>query len=108
MSSMKYDIEKFTGINDFGLWRIKMRAILVQQGLVEALKNEEEMSSSLKEKERVEILDKAHSAIILCLGDKPLREVSREKTAAGMWLKLENLYMTKSLANRLYMKQRLY
>lgn len=41
MSSMKFDIEKFNGNNDFKLWIIKMRAILIQQGLLEALKGEE-------------------------------------------------------------------
>nr|KYP36396.1 Retrovirus-related Pol polyprotein from transposon TNT 1-94 [Cajanus cajan] len=54
------------------------------------------------------MIEKARSAIILCLGDKALREVAREKTAAAMWLKLESLYMTKSLAHRLCLKQRLY
>lgn len=34
--------------------------------------------------------------------------MSKEKTALDVWKKLESLYMTKSLANRLYMKQRLY
>lgn len=105
---MKYDIEKFTGSNDFGLWRIKMRAILVQQGLLEALKGEDGLSTSTKEPIKEEIMEKAHSAIILCLGDKPLREISRETTAAAVWRKLEKLYMTKSLANRLFLKQRLY
>ncbi|MCI88563.1 hypothetical protein A2U01_0109850, partial [Trifolium medium] len=27
----KWDIEKFTGSNDFGLWKVKMRAISIQQ-----------------------------------------------------------------------------
>jgi len=40
MGSAKYKVEKFTGQNDFGLWRLKMRAFLVQQGLVEALDGE--------------------------------------------------------------------
>ena len=38
MSSTKYEIEKFTGVNDFGLWCLKMKALLVQQGCLEALK----------------------------------------------------------------------
>ncbi|XP_073152165.1 uncharacterized protein [Henckelia pumila] len=101
---MKFDIEKFTGKNDFSLWRIKMRAILIQQGLVEALKKKEEVSDDIKNKD--ELLEKAHSVIILCLGDRPLREVAKEESAAAVWLKLKNLYMTKSLANRLYMKQK--
>ena len=91
----KYDVEKFTGSNDFGLWRMKMKALLVHQGLYEAL---------LGERDKKEVLDKAHSAIILNLGDKVLRKVARETTAAGVWLKLEGLYMTKSLVNRLYLK----
>jgi hypothetical protein len=37
-----------------------------------------------------------------------LREVNREKTAAAMWVKLESLYMTKSLAHRLCLRQQLY
>lgn len=103
---MKFDVEKFDGKNDCGLWRIKMKAILTQQGLVDALKGDEAMMGDSKEK--TQNLEKAHSAIILCLGDKPLREVCREKSAASIWIKLESLYMTKSLANRLYMKQKLY
>lgn len=108
MGTMRFDIEKFSGKSDFGLWSIKMRAIIVQQGLVKALKKKEKMSTTLTEKERIEMMEKAQSAIILCLGDKVLREVSKETTAAGMWLKLESLYMAKSLANRLCMKQKLY
>ncbi|KAL8523239.1 hypothetical protein ACS0TY_013272 [Phlomoides rotata] len=54
------------------------------------------------------MMEKAHIAIILCLGDKALREVSKELTAKGVWDKLESLYMVKTLANRLYMKHKLY
>ena len=43
-------------------------------------------------------LEKAHSEIILSLGDMVLREVSKEKSTAEVWLKLESLYMAKSLA----------
>ncbi|GJY87425.1 retrovirus-related pol polyprotein from transposon TNT 1-94 [Tanacetum coccineum] len=51
---------------------------------------------------------KAHSAVILCLGNKVLREVTAETTTTGVWSKLETLYMTKSLANKLYLKKKLY
>jgi len=108
MGTTKYNIEKFSGENDFGLWRIKMEAILIQHGCAKDLKGEERMSESLSSKEKLEMIDRARSAIILCLGDKALREVAREKIAASMWLKLESLYMTESLANRLCLKQQLY
>ncbi|KAE8716394.1 hypothetical protein F3Y22_tig00110121pilonHSYRG00025 [Hibiscus syriacus] len=62
----------------------------------------------MPEKERNNILEKAHSAIILSLGDKALREVLKETMAQVLWAKLELLYMMKSLANRLIVKQRLY
>ena len=104
----KWDIEKFTGSNDFGLWKVKMRAILIQQKCVEALKGEAQMPAHLTPVEKTEMNDKAVSAIILCLGDKVLREVSRETTAVSMWNKLDSLYMTKSLAHRQCLKQQLY
>jgi len=37
--------------------------------------------------------------IILSLDDKVLRQVLKEKTVAGLWMKLISLYMTKSLVN---------
>ncbi|GKC16877.1 zinc finger, CCHC-type containing protein [Tanacetum coccineum] len=40
--------------------------------------------------------------------DRVLREVTKETSAAGIWMKLSSLYMTKSLANRLYLKKKLY
>nr|KYP76594.1 Retrovirus-related Pol polyprotein from transposon TNT 1-94 [Cajanus cajan] len=98
MGNTKYDIEKFSGENDFGLWRIKMEAIFIQQGCVEAIKGEEKMSSSLTQKEETDMIEKARSVIILCLVYKALRDVAREKIATTMWLELEYLYMPKSLA----------
>lgn len=85
-----------------------MRALLVQQGLELALEGEKKLPSTLTDKEKREILDKAHGALILILGDKVPREVSKEKYASAICTKLENLYMTKSLANMLYLKQKLY
>ncbi|KAL8521619.1 hypothetical protein ACS0TY_011948 [Phlomoides rotata] len=107
MSSMKLDVEKFTGKNDFGLWKVKMKALLVHHGLATALKTDGSEESSATAAKRAEINEKAHSAIILCLGDKPLREVCKEKTAIDVWRKLESLYQTKSVSNKLYVKQKL-
>nr|GEV45825.1 retrovirus-related Pol polyprotein from transposon TNT 1-94 [Tanacetum cinerariifolium] len=52
--------------------------------------------------------EKAHSTILLCLSDEILYEVGDEETAAGVWKKLETIYMTKSLTNKLLLKQRLF
>ncbi|GJR85812.1 retrovirus-related pol polyprotein from transposon TNT 1-94 [Tanacetum coccineum] len=101
----KFDIEKFDGTGDFGLWRIKMRALLIQHGCEAAL---EVLPADMEAEAKAELNKKAHSAVILCLGNKVLREVTGETTAAGVWTKLETLYMTKSLANKLYLKKKLY
>lgn len=108
MASTKFNKEKFLRNKDFCLWRIKMKAILIQQGLADTLKGDSVMPESLTKIQRDEMKDKAHSGIILCHGDKVLREVSRETTTAGVWANFESLCMIKSLANSLYMKQRLY
>ncbi|GKA55149.1 hypothetical protein Tco_0754098 [Tanacetum coccineum] len=42
------------------------------------------------------------------IGNKVLREVTGETTTTGVWSKLEILYMTKSLANKLYLKKKFY
>lgn len=65
------------------------------------------MNVSLTKKENTMMIEKTHNIIILSLGDKVLRKVSKEKIAAGVWRKLEGLYMTKYLVNHLYLKQAL-
>ncbi|KAL8472971.1 hypothetical protein ACS0TY_029978 [Phlomoides rotata] len=84
-----------------------MKALLVHHGLAIAPKPDEDEESSISRENKIEIMEKAHSVIILCLGDKPLREVSKEKTAIDVWKKLESLYQTKSVSNKLYVKQKL-
>nr|GEU47794.1 retrovirus-related Pol polyprotein from transposon TNT 1-94 [Tanacetum cinerariifolium] len=101
----KFDIEKIDGTGDFGLWRIKMRALLIQHGCEAAL---EVLPADMKAQTKAELNKKAHSAVILCLGNKVLREVTGKTTTARVWSKLETLYMTKSLANKLYLIKKLY
>jgi hypothetical protein len=55
-----------------------------------------------------DIDERALSAIQLSLSFDVLREVMHEKSAAILWKKLEELYMTKSLANKLRLKEHLY
>ena len=108
LSATRFEIEKFNRKNDFSLWRVKMHALLVQQGLWKALKGKNALPVTLLEEEKEDLLERAHSAIMLSLRDEILREIVDEEIAIGLWLKLESQYMTKSLTNRLYMKQRLY
>ncbi|KAH9736371.1 hypothetical protein KPL71_018077 [Citrus sinensis] len=110
MSLPRHEIEKFTIGGDFSLWKLKMRALLVHQGLESALEEEDPEASTgsgIDDKRR-QIQNRAHSTLILSLGDSILREISEEKTALGIWNKVETLCMKKSLAHRLFLKKRLY
>ncbi|MFQ6640633.1 hypothetical protein Gotur_016812 [Gossypium turneri] len=79
MAVTRFEIEKFDGETNFNLWQVQMTAILVQTGLKK-----------------------------LCLANIVLQEVLMEKTSFVLWKRLETLYVTKSLANRLVLKQRLF
>jgi len=70
-----------------------MQAVLGQRKCVEALMGEAEMATTLKQAEKRVMIDKANSDIVLCLGDKVLRDVTREATATSMWAKSESLYI---------------
>ena len=37
MTNAKFEVEKFTGKNNFALWKLKVRDLMVQQGLHKAL-----------------------------------------------------------------------
>ena len=51
---------------------------------------------------------KATATIRLCLVDDVMYHVMDEESPTIIWLKLESRYMSKSLTNKLYLKQKLY
>ena len=108
MSTMKLDIEKFDRSVNFGLWQVKMRAILIQNGVHKAIDGVDKMPEGMSASRWEEIDTKALSAIQLCLSNEVLREVVKETTTKSIWEKLESLYMAKSVTNRLLLKSRLY
>ncbi|KAK3043400.1 hypothetical protein RJ639_001979 [Escallonia herrerae] len=62
-TSRKYDLKKFDGSNDFSLWRIKMRAVLIQQGLLKALKGNQGLPDTMSTDEKEDMLERAHIAL---------------------------------------------
>ncbi|KAH9650266.1 hypothetical protein KPL70_026310 [Citrus sinensis] len=113
MANPKIDLEKFNGKNDFNMWKVKMEALLVTQGLGDAIqpvtkKEGKEFSTSKTPEQVTEIDRKARGTIILSLADSVIREVAKEPTVVDLWAKLESIYMKKSLANRLYIKKRMF
>ncbi|GJS86161.1 hypothetical protein Tco_0752702 [Tanacetum coccineum] len=77
MIDTKFDIKKFDVKNDFGLWQVKMKALLEQHGLAAAL--EELLAATIASFEK-----NAFSILILCLGDRVLWEITGETNVAGI------------------------
>ncbi|KAK3409686.1 hypothetical protein EUGRSUZ_J01783 [Eucalyptus grandis] len=88
MSERKYEIEKFNGSNNFVLWSIKMRALLILQCLAKALDGKDELPIIMKASKRIELMERVKSTILLNLSDEILIEVAEEKDAAMLWAKL--------------------
>ncbi|GJV40323.1 retrotransposon protein, putative, ty1-copia subclass [Tanacetum coccineum] len=81
----KFDVKKFDGSNDFGLWRVKMRCLLIQHGWEAALDPFPKTMANAEKTAALKIIvyKKAHNALLLCLDNK-------------------------SLANKLYLKKKLF
>lgn len=70
----KFEAEKFNIRNEFEFWRVKMKALLVQQGLEDTLEAKPRTMTIEEEKKLKSLQNKANRAIVLCLGDKVLRK----------------------------------
>ena len=120
MSTMKFDIEKFDGRINFGLWQLQVNDLLILFRLHKALKGKptassaedstrSEVSKSTVSDEDWEELDlKDASTKRLCLTKNILANVSGISIAKGLWKKLEQVYQAKSLSNRLYLKDQFH
>jgi hypothetical protein len=103
--STKLDILKFNGKISFAIWQIQTKTILTQLCVRKALQPRHTVMTDDKWKD---INEKVLSALQLSLSPYVLREVMNAKSVAELWKKLEDLYMTKNLANKLHTKEHLY
>ena len=109
MASMKFDLPLLDYKTRFSLWQVKMRAILAQASdLDESLDafGEKEPSTWTAEEKRKD--RKALSLIQLHLSNDILQEVLTERSAAGLWLKLESICMSKDLTSKMHVKMKLF
>ena len=105
-SSSRIEIEKFNGQN-FELWKLKMEDLLVDKEQWAAVDpGTKPTSVSTEDWEKLD--RKARSTIRLCLSDSVLLNVSGEDSAKKLWEKLGNLYQSKSLVNKLFLRKKLY
>ncbi|KAG8501778.1 hypothetical protein CXB51_004763 [Gossypium anomalum] len=108
MAFLKYEIQLLDRNTRFTLWQIKMQAVLAQMDLEDALLGIDKMPSTLTNKEKKRKDRKALTQLHLHLSNETLQDVMKEKTAAALWKRLEQICMSKTLTTKLHMKQRLY
>lgn len=110
----RFEVENFDGSCDFGIWKHKMLCALeildldcVLEEVTEGDGEKIEPSTKAKVDPKKAMKDKrVRSLIQMSLSDQIIRKVMKETSALGIWKALERDYQTKSLPNRIYLKQR--
>ena len=72
MQSSKFEVEKFSGKNNFEIWKLKMHDLLMQEGMVKALLGKAKQPMTITDDDWDEMDARALSAICLCLDDDVL------------------------------------
>ncbi|KAE8729042.1 hypothetical protein F3Y22_tig00004004pilonHSYRG00037 [Hibiscus syriacus] len=106
MSRAKFEVAKFDGQGNFGLWQTRVKDLLAQQGILKALRPTK--PASMDEEDWEELQQRAAGTIRLCLADEVMYHVMHLSSPDEIWRKLKSQFMSKSLTTKLYLKQRLY
>ncbi|KAE8712086.1 cytochrome P450 71A9-like [Hibiscus syriacus] len=106
MSGAKFEVAKFDGLGNFGLWQTRVKDLLAQQGILKALRLTK--LASMEEEDWEELQQRAVGTIRLCLADEVMYHVMHLSSPDKIWRKLESQFMSKSLTTKLYLKQLLY
>ena len=77
--------------------------MLVNEGTHKALLGIEK--KPMEDDEQNNINFRAKMTIMLCLSDEVLYNVMNKETTVDLWCRLESLYMTKNLSNKLFMNK---
>ena len=106
VTSTKFDVEKFDGTNNFGMWQCEVQDVVFQQELDVAL--EESRPEDVDEKDWAIINRLACGMIRLCLSKELKYPFMRETSASKLWKEMEDKFMKKSTENKLYTRTKLY
>jgi hypothetical protein len=105
-SNSKMEIDKFNG-KFFELWKLNMEDLLVDIDqwitLYPGIAPTGTSTDDWKKFDR-----KEKSTIQLCLSNSVLLNVSKEATTKDLWENLGNLYQSKSLVSKLFLRKKLY
>ncbi|TXG60237.1 hypothetical protein EZV62_014810 [Acer yangbiense] len=88
--------------------REEVKALPSQQKIFKAIEGPDKLPETLTPEQKDDMLEMALGTIILNLSNNVLKEVNDETITYNIWKKLESLYLTKSLTNKIYLKERLF
>ena len=80
---------------------------MIQQKVAKIL-DEEDLPETITEDEKKDTDEMNYSKILLYISDEVLRLMDEATTTGELWKKLESLYLTKSLRNKLYLKEKFF
>jgi hypothetical protein len=108
MASMasKFEVMRFDGTGNFGLWQTRVKDLLAQQGILKALSDKKPVT--VDDDKWEEMQAQAAATIRLCLSDQIMYHVMDETSPKKIWDKLDDQFMSKTLTRKLYLKQKLY
>ncbi|KAL2252649.1 UNVERIFIED_CONTAM: hypothetical protein Sindi_0059600 [Sesamum indicum] len=101
-----YNLQPFDGKGDFSIWQQKMKGILIQQKVFQAIDGR--YTDTISEEKVLENYEFAYSSIILNLYDNVLRKVGKQNFARDLWEKLEELYTDTSLPSKLFLLEKFF
>ena len=105
--TIRMEINKFDGKSNFSLWQARVKDVLIQQGLIDALLCDEKPTTmEVRDWKRLQM--QAVSTIRMYLTDEVVIHVLSETSPTVLWSKLEELYMAKSLTNTLFLWRQFY
>ncbi|GMI70741.1 hypothetical protein HRI_000743400 [Hibiscus trionum] len=105
MSGAKFEVVKFNGEGNFGLWQTRVKDLLAQQRILKAVRSTKPVS--MEDDDWEELQQRVTGTIWLCLADKIMYHVMNLASLGEICSKLESQFMSKSLTNKLYQKQKL-
>jgi hypothetical protein len=101
-STSHLDIENFNDTR-YELWKLKMEEFLEERNQWLAIKKDKKPDDvSQVEWDRLD--KKAWGTSWLCLSDSVPLNVTREETAHKLWNNLDEIYLAKSMVNKIFLK----
>lgn len=105
--SLKLDVEKFNGEISFVLWQEKVKDSLINQCL-KGIVREGKRLVDMFDKNWFNLEEKVLSVIRIYFFDEIYYNILHIMSLYALWTKLNNIYMTKSLTSKTYLKRQLY